>query len=201
MNISKSAKTIVCFGDSNTWGANPLDGSRYPRDIRWPYVLQKELGKEYEVVSEGLCGRTFVVEDPAKTHRTGITHLRAILESHDPISLLIIMLGTNDIKNKYHLKQGDIAKHLGITIDLVRNINDSLHKLPQILVVCPPSPVTPDSGNIDKRMSRWPEIFNTLPMSFKVVARQKSCLYLNAGDYISSSRVDGYHLDASMHKN
>ncbi|MDP3962781.1 MAG: GDSL-type esterase/lipase family protein, partial [bacterium] len=107
--LKDSAKTILCYGDSNTWGAIPSAGQRYPRSVRWTGVLQNLLGDDYEVLSEGLCGRTFVASDPAKSHRIGITHLQALLETHDPIDFLIIMLGTNDVKSTYNLSPEDIA--------------------------------------------------------------------------------------------
>jgi len=75
MQIKDSAKTIVCFGDSNTWGMMPRANKRYPRSMRWTNILQKLLGEEYEVVNEGLCGRTFVATDITRPQVTGITHL------------------------------------------------------------------------------------------------------------------------------
>jgi lysophospholipase L1-like esterase len=199
MAVKDSAKTILCFGDSNTWGANPKDGSRYPRSIRWPSALQKMLGDNYEVVSEGLCGRTLVAKDPAKAHRTGITHLRALLESCDPLDLIIVMLGTNDIKRLYGLTAKDIAIHLEQAIKLIKDKQLGLLKRPAILIICPPSPVTPASGRIDPTMSRWPNIFSILPALYEKVAAKYGSSYLNAGKYISSSMIDGYHLDARAH--
>jgi lysophospholipase L1-like esterase len=199
MTIRNSVKTILCFGDSNTWGANPKNGSRYPRNIRWPSALQKSLGKNYEVISEGLCGRTLVVTDPAKPHRTGITHLRAFLDSNDPLDLVVIMLGTNDIKSMYGLNAKDIARDLEQTIRLIRDKKIGLQKQPAILIVCPPSPTNPKSGHIDPRMARWPKIFSVLPSLYEKMAKKYRCAYIKAGDYISSSAIDGYHLDPKSH--
>ena len=85
MNIKPNAKTIVCYGDSNTWGAIPNNPGRFSRDVCWTGVLQKELGSDYEVINEGLCGRTFIVEEKGKEHRVGITHLESILNTNEPI--------------------------------------------------------------------------------------------------------------------
>lgn len=199
MTVTSSTKTILCFGDSNTWGANPKDGSRYPRGIRWPSALQKILGSKYEVISEGLRGRTLVAHDIAKPHRTGITHLRALIESADPLDLVIIMLGTNDIKSIHSLAPKDIAKHLEKTIQLIRDRKIKLQERPQILIICPPSPVNPKSGRLDSRMARWPEFFSLLPKLYEQVAKKYKCSFINAGDHISSSRNDGYHLDSDAH--
>jgi lysophospholipase L1-like esterase len=196
--IKNSAKTILCYGDSNTWGNIPRSDDRYPRDVRWPGALQNLLGEEYEVISEGLCGRTFVVADPAKPHRTGITHLQAILESADPIDRVIIMLGTNDVKSTYALTPAEITGHLLQTIDFIRNVKD-LEKVPEILIICPPSIIVPETNDPDPRMVPGLEAFKILPNLYKEVAHRHGCDFINAGDYISSSKIDGYHLDAEAH--
>jgi hypothetical protein len=54
---------IVAFGDSNTWGYDPATGGRFPRAQRWTNVLQRELGADFEVIAEGLNGRTTVHDD------------------------------------------------------------------------------------------------------------------------------------------
>lgn len=59
-------KSILCFGDSNTWGWNPGNASRYSLDQRWPGLLMKELGPDYYVIEEGLSGRTTVCDDPVE---------------------------------------------------------------------------------------------------------------------------------------
>jgi lysophospholipase L1-like esterase len=194
----KPIKTILCYGDSNTWGNAPQSVRRYSKDVRWPGALQNFLGKEYEVISEGLCGRTFVAEDPQKPHRTGITHLQMILESADPIDLVIIMLGTNDVKKTYNLTPEVIAEHLAQTIRFIRNAKD-LEKVPDILVVCPPPVVTPETNVLDPRMTSGPEAFKVLPNLFNEVAKKYDCNFINAGDYVSSSKIDGYHLDKEAH--
>ena len=199
MTINDSAKTIVCYGDSNTYGSVPKKfdiHERYPRSIRWPSVLQNLLGNNFEVVNEGLSGRTLVVEDPTKPWRTGITHLAAILKTNEPIYLIVIMLGTNDVKEAYKLTPQDITKHLEQTIDFIKKEDDKI----KILVVCPAKPVTPKNGSIDPRMKRAPEIFEEFPVLYKEVADRAGCMYINTSDYISSSLVDGYHLDPAAHK-
>lgn len=204
--ISDSAKTILCYGDSNTWGNVPRSDRRWPRSVRWPSVLQSLLGDEYEVMSEGLCGRTFVAVDPERPHRTGITHLQAMLESNDPVDAVIIMLGTNDMKSTYGLDAKAIALHLEETIKLIKSDKLDLEQTPAILVVCPPAVIKPalkaksPLGNeLDERMVRALDISKELPNLFKIVAKKYGCLFLNAGDFICSSTIDGYHLDADGH--
>lgn len=200
MKINDNAKTIVCYGDSNTWGTNAGPYTRWPRSVRWTGVLQNLLGENYEVISEGLPGRTFVAPEPGKPHRTGITHLQAILESHDPIDLVIVMLGTNDIKTTFDLSAEDIAGHLEQTILLIRNEKLDLLKKPEILVVCPPPVIQPKDDELDERMVNGPELFKTLPALFKKTAEKHGCAYINAGEHLSNGTVDGYHLDEAGNK-
>src|SRR6187401_3541591 len=96
-------KTVLCFGDSNTWGFVPESitaphAMRHAPDLRWTGVLARELGAGYRVIEEGLSGRTTVHEDPIMGNRNGSLHLPSCLESHSPIDVVMLMLGTNDLK-------------------------------------------------------------------------------------------------------
>jgi len=199
MITSESVKTILCYGDSNTWGYVPTTDTRYPRDVRWPGALQNLLGQGFDVISEGLCGRTLVAEDPKKPHRTGITHLKAILESADPVDLIIVMLGTNDIKSTYNLSAQQIAAHLEQTIELIRDPKNEVEKVPEILIICPSPVLIPANGNLDPRMQRGVEISRELPALYKNVAEKYACQFMNAGDFVSFGLIDGYHFDAESH--
>ena len=98
-------KTIMCYGDSNTWGCIPLAGPQPPRRYgpaqRWPGVLRRELGDGYWIVEEGLNGRTTVWDDPLEPFRSGKELLAPCLMTHEPIDLVIVMLGTNDLKRRF----------------------------------------------------------------------------------------------------
>ena len=107
-------KNVLCFGDSNTWGFMPESISlpcpeRHPHDVRWTGVLARELGGGYRVIEEGQNGRTTVHDDPFALARNGKTVLPAILESHKPLDLVVLMLGTNDLKAVYGVSPGEIA--------------------------------------------------------------------------------------------
>lgn len=195
--IKDDAKTILCYGDSNTWGSIPLfhPHKRYPRSIRWPYALETLLGDNYEVISEGLSARTLAAHDPTHPERTGITHLPALLRTAEPLSLVIIMLGTNDVKSIYNLSAQDIASHLSQTVQLIKDYQKDL----DVLVVCPPIPVANETGQIDPRMVRAPEIFSTLPELYKQVAEQHKVNFINSADYIKTSNKDGIHLEPDEH--
>ncbi len=200
MNTNPEAKVIVCYGDSNTWGAIPYSDNRLPSNIRWPGVLQNLLGNEYDVINEGLCGRTLVVEDPEKPHRTGITHLTSIVKTNNPIDLIIIMLGTNDMKTSYNLQAEDIGTHLEETINSILR-RDEDEKIPKILIICPPAVVRPLHTEFDERMSKGIEISKELPNLYQQISNKYNCHYINAEELMNLTDTDGYHLDVEDHKN
>ncbi len=92
-------KTVLCYGDSNTWGSDPETGERFAPEVRWPGVMARELGDGFHVIEEGLPGRTTLREDPIEgSYKDGRAYLTPCLESHRPIDLVTIMLGTNDLR-------------------------------------------------------------------------------------------------------
>ena len=124
-------KTLVCFGDSNTWGYVPgSDGERLPREARWPGRLQELLGEAWEVISEGLSGRTATVERPDSEGRNGLPYLLPCLLSHAPVDLAVIFLGTNDVN---FVADDRVAACVARLVDIARRA-----PVGDVLVVCPP---------------------------------------------------------------
>ena len=121
-------KRIVCFGDSNTFGHNPLDGSRLPRDQRWTGILSDLLGEEYEIIEEGLCGRTTVRECPESPWVSGLPYLTPCVLSHQPFDLLILMLGTNDLQVPFQ----------AIPLTVARGAEALVHQFPGLAAGKPP---------------------------------------------------------------
>lgn len=117
-------KQILCFGDSNTWGLIPKTNQRYPWGVRWTSILDNELNRhfnnEYRVIEEGLCGRTTVFDDPLRDGRNSFKLLPTILESHNPVTDVIIMLGTNDCKTVYNASAEVIGQGVERLINQVR---------------------------------------------------------------------------------
>ncbi len=106
---------ILCYGDSNTHGTAPLKAlgaqDRHPRGARWPDVMAEALGEDHEVIAEGLPGRTTVHDDVIEGGmRNGLTVLPAVLHSHRPIDLMVLMLGTNDLKVRFSVTSWEIAR-------------------------------------------------------------------------------------------
>ena len=132
-------KTILCFGDSNTWGYNPENCQRFGPDERWTGILRNSLGEDYQVIEEGLNGRTTLWDDPIEGFKNGLDYLMPCLESHKPFDLITIMLGTNDLKYRFSVSAFDIAESVGV---LVRQVQQSQagpqENAPIPLLIAPP---------------------------------------------------------------
>ena len=123
-------KTLVCFGDSNTWGYVPgSNGERFPREQRWPVVLQGLLGDGWEVIAEGLNGRTATIERPDSEGRNGLPYLLPCLHSHAPLDVVVLYLGTNDVN---YIADERVARCVGRLVEIVRRCKATP------VVVCPP---------------------------------------------------------------
>ncbi len=199
-------KTILCYGDSNTWGAKPMraldDVRRYGRQERWPGVLKRELGNGYEVIVEGLNGRTTVWEDPIEENRNGKTYLLPCLDSHQPLDLVILMLGTNDLKTRHSVMPSDIALSAGLLVDKIKRYPFQVAEAPSVgvLLISPP-PLHPTMpAFLEEMFAGGYEKSLKFANAFASVAKMYGCDYLNAGDYIDSSPVDGIHFEKSAHE-
>lgn len=190
---------ILCFGDSNTWGYNPATSGRYPRDVRWTGVLQAALGPDYHVIEEGLNGRTTVWEDPVEGDKVGKRHLLPCLESQAPLDLVILMLGTNDTKKRYSAPPSDIARGVGVLLDIITaSTAGSVAKAPPVLLVAP-VPL----GKLTEFASMFdggPEKSRALAPLYAAVARERGCAFFDAGSVARCSDVDGVHFEAAGHR-
>lgn len=130
-------RTIVCFGDSNTWGYVPGSrGARFPRAVRWPNVLAAALGDDYEVIAEGLGGRTATFERADSEGRNGLPYLLPCLLSHAPVDLVVVFLGTNDVN---FMEDDRVARCVARLVRVARASESSPdRRAPHVLVVCPP---------------------------------------------------------------
>lgn len=138
MNTNPDAIKILCYGDSNTWGQKPDKSGRYAPDVRWPGKLQQLLGDNYYIVEEGLSSRTTDLEYAKKPGRNGKTYLQPCLESHNPVDVVILMLGTNDLKIAYNRSAEDIASAIIGLVDTIRQFGkDKSGNAPKIVLVSP----------------------------------------------------------------
>ena len=139
MNINPKAITILCYGDSNTYGKRP-DGTndRHPAVVRWTGQLQNHLGDNYHVIEEGLSSRTTNLEYTRKPGRNGRSYLAPCLHSHTPIDLVILMLGTNDLKIEFKRSPIDIAAAIDELVnDIKEHTISEQRSIPRIILLSP----------------------------------------------------------------
>ncbi len=197
-------RQILCYGDSNTWGADPADDTRrLDWSTRWPGVLQRELGGGVHVVEEGLGGRTTVYDDPMALHRSGKDLIGVALECHAPLDLVVLMLGTNDISYA-HLTAADAGRGVAELAHLVQRSAAGPAgpdgPAPRVLLVCPP-PVGPFHDNWRPELWAGADVKSrALPPAFARAAAELGVPWLDAGELITTSSLDGWHLEASQHE-
>lgn len=195
-----SVKRILCFGDSLTWGYDPVNRVRFDESVRWPRVMGQILGDEYEVIEEGQNGRTIATEDPAEGEKNGLTYIGPCLETHTPFDVLIIMLGSNDCKRKFSYSAMDIAGEMQILIEKVKAYNEfRCQNSFKTVLVSPPliSDAIRDSWlgdsfgyenaiKLSKELSDW----------YRKLSQMYGTEFIDAADYVKVSDADGVHMDA-----
>lgn len=197
-------RTILCYGDSNTWGYNPEDSSRYSADKRWPGILQKNLGNEYLVIENGIGGRSSVWNDPFTPGLNGKDGLIYALLSSRPIDLIIVMLGTNDLK---YTDAFNVARGQQALIRAIKGYHQSVRpitsifttKEPHILLISPPllGETLGSRHTIEPYLNRKES--EKMAGYYEDIARAESCYFLDAAKYAVASDVDGMHLPVSEH--
>ncbi len=192
-------KNIVCYGDSNTWGYDPVSKERYVRDTRWTGVLQELLGDEYYVIEEGLNGRTTVWEDPLEEGRCGKTYLYPCLQTHKPIDLVILMLGTNDLKKRFDVSAEDIVKGAEQLIRMIRKSESGRDDdTPGILLAAPA--VIKETGDFEIVFSGGREKSKEFSWRYKKLAEQYGCHFLDTSTLMTVSDADGIHYEPEAHR-
>jgi lysophospholipase L1-like esterase len=193
---------LMCFGDSNTWGTRPMadatDVRRLPPAQRWPGVLQAGLGPDWQLIEEGLPGRTLNRDDPVEgADRNGLRLLRALLESHRPLDRLIVMLGTNDCKARFAATPAQITAGLHAVIDAVTASALPDMPAPRLLLVAPP-PLR-ERGWLAPMFSGGEVLAETMAPCFAAVAAQRGVESFDAGRVAAVDVMDGIHLDSAAH--
>lgn len=197
-------RRILCFGDSNTWGFDGKNGGRFDEDTRWTGLLQKALGPDCTVIEEGQNSRTILAEDPILGDKTGGRYILPCLESQRPLDLLILMLGTNDLKSRFGLTAYNIGQAMDTFLKRVRGLGDydPLLQGMQILLVAPPplgegiltAPGCENfRGEVGLRYSR------ELAAQYRPLAEKYRCAFLDAGQFASAAPPDYIHLDRENH--
>jgi len=192
-------KTILCYGDSNTWGYDPTTKDRFPRDVRWAGVLRQALGEGYLVIEEGLNGRTTVWDDPIEGYKNGREYLIPCLETHRPLDLVVLFLGVNDLKKRFSVSAFDIATSAGVLVDTIRmSAAGPAGTAPKVLLLAPP-PVG--------KLTEFADMFEgageksrKLGEQYRRVAAEHGCELLDTSEAIVASDLDGIHFEADEHR-
>lgn len=196
-------KTVLCYGDSNTYGYVPETGMRYPKSVRYPGRLQLLLGDEYAVIEEGCNGRTTIHDDPIDGWKNGLDYLKPCLNSHKPVDIVILMLGSNDLKETFHLTAREIADGAGTLVDVIRSFTaEKQGFVPTIILVSPP-----EIGTGIRRSPFFGAFSETavaesgkFPECYQRVADRKGCVFFNAAKYVFPSEFDSLHLTPEGHR-
>ena len=192
--------TILCYGDSNTWGYDPDTDGRFPEAKRWPGVLRRHL-PDATVVEEGLSGRTTIFDDPFEEGRNGLDYLVPCLATHRPLELVVLMLGTNDVKAIFPLDAAGIAAGATRLVDTIRRSQAGPSwGTPEVLLVAPPPVTAP--GPIQELWGFSAvsvERARALGRYLRAAAESRGCPFLDAGELVSVSPKDGVHLDEAAH--
>ncbi|MEE0136581.1 GDSL-type esterase/lipase family protein [Blautia stercoris] len=192
-------KEILCFGDSNTYGLIPKTNGRYDREVRWTGLLQDALKNDgFHVLEEGLCGRTTVFEDEFRQNRKGSDMLPVLLESHNPINIVVLMLGTNDCKSYYHASAEVIGKGIEKLIEQIWNYSQSV----KILLVSPillgqevwKNEFDPEFDTDSIETSKQ------LKAVYERIAKKQKIEFLAASDYAKPSKEDQEHMSVEGHR-
>ncbi|HET7839218.1 MAG TPA: SGNH/GDSL hydrolase family protein [Rectinemataceae bacterium] len=204
-------KTLLCFGDSNTWGfdcerwVKDSPAFRFAPEVRWPGVLAAELGPDYAVIEEGHNGRTTVFDDEVEgEHRNALRYLQACLESHAPLDAVVIMLGTNDLKERFAATASDIAAGAARLAQLVlaSRVGPSA-KAPAVLLVAP-FPVGREirSSPFGEMFGYEAAIAKSRLFAERYAERAKALGlgFLDAGAVVTAHPKDSIHLGAAEHR-
>lgn len=205
MTTNPAAKTILCYGDSNTWGQTPdKTGRRRPINVRWTGVLQDSLGSDYHVIEEGLSSRTTDLDYVKKPGRNGRTYLEPCLDSHSPLDVVILMLGTNDFKVEFNRNEEEIAQAIRGLVELIQEKTAKYDGYPAKIVLVSPILVDGNAPRIkewyaahydESSITKSQELANYLSN----VAEATNCYFVDAAQ-IAKAGEDGIHFDEESHQ-
>jgi lysophospholipase L1-like esterase len=195
-----SVKTILAYGDSLTFGANPIPGGpRHAYEDRWPTALERGLGGKARVIAEGLGGRTTVHDDWfANADRNGARILPTLLESHSPLDLIIIMLGTNDIKPIHGRTAGEAGRGMARLVQIIRgHYAGKLLEAPEIILVSPPPIILGDWQDMMDHFGPHDAIATSVNFAseYRKRAEEQRVHFFDAGTVARTDKADGIHLD------
>jgi lysophospholipase L1-like esterase len=188
-------KTVLCYGDSITWGYNPANQNRMKWNERWAGILANGLNEGYLVIEEGLKGRTTTWNDPIDgASKNGLNYLIPCLDSHKPIDLCILLLGLNDLKKRFSLPSIEIARGITVIIEVIKKSGTDIGgSAPKILLLTPPI-INPVEG-LSQEFRNSHNKSRKLPGYYAKIARDYGIEFLDISKIINVSELDGVHID------
>ncbi len=198
-------KNILCYGDSNTWGYAPGTGARYPRSVRWTGRMAQALGKDYYVIEAGLSGRTTVYDDPMNPILNGLEYLPMVLKQSAPLDMVILSLGTNDLKFVDAIRS---ARGMEKLVDVCKRANATLassspifNENAKILVVSPieQSRRMFELNPYSSFLPEAPEESKKFREIYSHYAKLQNVEFFDAASVASASDVDGVHMSPESH--
>ncbi|MDQ6595040.1 SGNH/GDSL hydrolase family protein [Bacillus salipaludis] len=196
-------RRIVCFGDSNTWGFDAATMGRFPEGVRWTSLLAEGLGDDFQVVEEGLSGRTSVVDDPLFEGLNGLTYLHPCLMSHAPLELVVIMLGTNDTKERFNLTSFNIAQGIARLALKAKSTPAGLNGAPPKVLVMAPPPIGKEylDTEVGKSMGKNCDRKSAeLPNHLKELLQLQETEFLDLSGHVPMNTIDYMHLNQEGHQ-
>lgn len=196
-------KTLLCYGDSNTYGYDPQTGGRYERAKRWTTVLAEKLGPDYEVVTEGLNGRTTAYDREDVAWKNGLPYLAPCIASNKPVDIISIMLGTNDCNKCLNLSLDDISAGME---KLIKTVIDECPEIqgfiPEIIIVAP-APIledttsSPFADDLDESAVKKSK---GIAEAYRLLAEKYGCRFINCSGKVEVSTIDSEHLSEKGHQ-
>ena len=207
--MTEKTRTILCYGDSNTYGYDPRDGMRYPEDVRWSGVLRQLMGDRFRIIEEGCNGRTCAHTPQEEEWKDGRSCLKACLNSHKPIDAVVLMLGSNDLKREFAADPRTIAAGIRSMMDTIAAFLELKQgSVPYILLVAPPrigegitASAFADSFDADapERSARLGRLYEEAAFGYAQDS-MCPCGFLDAAELIRPSETDSLHLMPEAHQ-
>lgn len=191
-------KTILAYGDSLTFGHDAETGGRHAYENRWPTALEQGLMGKARVIAEGLGGRTTVFDDfSAAADRNGARILPTLLDTHKPLDLVILFLGTNDLKPYINGTASGAAMGIKRLVEIVKTHPFGVHPTPKVIVVSPPLTVPTAHADLKPMFRLGAEEAPLFAEHYARIARDSGAGFFDAAKVAVATPLDGVHLDAA----
>jgi len=204
-------KKIMVYGDSNTWGYDPntIDprtgaNARYDENTRWTWIMKNALGPDYVLLEEGYNGRTIAFDDQTAYGRNGLKHIEVAFGTCDPVDYIVIMLGTNDLKDMFALTEVNVGDAMNTLVKTLKNAMAESNSADAKVIIVNPVNVTPcaDGSFVYGFSDRSVKLGEKIGERYKAVAERRECEFFDASavEGVEMDGSDGTHLTPKAHR-